>query len=241
MSFAKHNSPPQSRRQLSPLMPLMLLVTTFFLSGCLGSEEACDNSCQYAYDGACDDGGPNADFSICDCGTDCADCGKREKTRNACLDAGGSGGNSGAGGSSGGTGGSGSGSGGAGGPVNPDYYDLLIGCLELAPAHCPNTSFTVRVYEGKLYRNSWEEPNIGTFQFDDDDVIDVGINCDWMPRRGTSGTYYLEDLEIGEDYTIMCRYLKNNCATTTTARNWVRVEEYDDCMNEIGYEVRDAL
>ena len=35
----------------------------------------CDDSCdQHALDGTCDDGGPNALFSLCSPGTDCSDC-----------------------------------------------------------------------------------------------------------------------------------------------------------------------
>ena len=41
--------------------------------------EFCDNTCHYPQDIACDDGGPGADFSVCDEGTDCSDCGAREK------------------------------------------------------------------------------------------------------------------------------------------------------------------
>ena len=37
----------------------------------------CDDSCQYANDGACDDGGTDSDYSVCDLGTDCTDCGNR--------------------------------------------------------------------------------------------------------------------------------------------------------------------
>lgn len=37
----------------------------------------CSNSCAYAYDGECDDGGPGAAYSVCALGTDCADCGTR--------------------------------------------------------------------------------------------------------------------------------------------------------------------
>ncbi|MEC7984561.1 MAG: putative metal-binding motif-containing protein [Myxococcota bacterium] len=37
----------------------------------------CTNECAYAKDGACDDGGPNAEYSVCDLGTDCTDCGPR--------------------------------------------------------------------------------------------------------------------------------------------------------------------
>lgn len=37
----------------------------------------CTNTCQYANDGECDDGGPNSDYSVCDLGTDCGDCGER--------------------------------------------------------------------------------------------------------------------------------------------------------------------
>jgi hypothetical protein len=38
----------------------------------------CEDTCLFAYDGECDDGGPDADWSVCDLGTDCADCGPRE-------------------------------------------------------------------------------------------------------------------------------------------------------------------
>jgi hypothetical protein len=36
----------------------------------------CTNTCQYASDGECDDGRPNAHTSLCRLGTDCADCGR---------------------------------------------------------------------------------------------------------------------------------------------------------------------
>ena len=50
------------------------------LSGCfpdVEEEALCENTCQYAFDGECDDGGPNSQYSLCDCGTDCADCDER--------------------------------------------------------------------------------------------------------------------------------------------------------------------
>jgi len=37
----------------------------------------CSNSCKYAHDGECDDGGPGAKYRDCELGTDCADCGER--------------------------------------------------------------------------------------------------------------------------------------------------------------------
>lgn len=37
----------------------------------------CSDTCQYAKDGACDDGGPGSDYSGCSLGTDCTDCGDR--------------------------------------------------------------------------------------------------------------------------------------------------------------------
>jgi|GEM_PF-5563431 len=37
----------------------------------------CVDTCSYAQDGACDDGGPLSEFSLCDLGTDCSDCGPR--------------------------------------------------------------------------------------------------------------------------------------------------------------------
>ena len=37
----------------------------------------CTDTCSDAADGACDDGGPGSDFTICDLGTDCTDCGPR--------------------------------------------------------------------------------------------------------------------------------------------------------------------
>ncbi len=38
---------------------------------------ACSDSCGYAMDGACDDGGTNSEYSACAMGTDCTDCGAR--------------------------------------------------------------------------------------------------------------------------------------------------------------------
>lgn len=44
--------------------------------------EACSNSCPYANDGECDDGGPGAQYAECTLGTDCADCGPRRGIRD---------------------------------------------------------------------------------------------------------------------------------------------------------------
>ena len=38
----------------------------------------CLNTCSYANDQTCDDGGPNSDYSLCALGTDCVDCGPRQ-------------------------------------------------------------------------------------------------------------------------------------------------------------------
>lgn len=68
---------------------LVALVLGLTVSGCFenpnATEEVCNNTCQYAFDGVCDDGGPNSQYSVCDCGTDCADCGTREVSDNDCL------------------------------------------------------------------------------------------------------------------------------------------------------------
>ncbi|MBO6940792.1 MAG: hypothetical protein JJ863_37805 [Deltaproteobacteria bacterium] len=37
----------------------------------------CTETCEYSNDGDCDDGGPGSDYSLCDLGTDCIDCGPR--------------------------------------------------------------------------------------------------------------------------------------------------------------------
>lgn len=37
----------------------------------------CEDTCRYANDGECDDGGPGAVYSVCGFGTDCGDCGIR--------------------------------------------------------------------------------------------------------------------------------------------------------------------
>ena len=44
------------------------------------TEATCLNTCSYASDGDCDDGGPGAAYSSCGGGTDCADCGPRGST-----------------------------------------------------------------------------------------------------------------------------------------------------------------
>ena len=40
----------------------------------------CTNTCRYAGDGDCDDGGPEHDYYLCDYGTDCEDCGPRDES-----------------------------------------------------------------------------------------------------------------------------------------------------------------
>lgn len=39
--------------------------------------QGCEDTCQYAFDGECDDGGPGAHTSACVYGSDCGDCGER--------------------------------------------------------------------------------------------------------------------------------------------------------------------
>lgn len=41
--------------------------------------EYCEDSCIFANDGECDDGGQDSQSDYCDWGTDCTDCGKRIK------------------------------------------------------------------------------------------------------------------------------------------------------------------
>ncbi len=64
---------------------LSLAIAVVGLSGLAGcfqdpnEEDLCTNTCQYAYDGECDDGGPGSITSLCPCATDCADCGERSE------------------------------------------------------------------------------------------------------------------------------------------------------------------
>ena len=44
---------------------------------CEEGTEMCNNSCVYAGDGDCDDGGLGCDFDFCEFGSDCDDCGVR--------------------------------------------------------------------------------------------------------------------------------------------------------------------
>jgi hypothetical protein len=43
----------------------------------IGDDEICDNYCDFAFDGECDDGGSGADWDVCEFGSDCWDCGVR--------------------------------------------------------------------------------------------------------------------------------------------------------------------
>jgi hypothetical protein len=47
---------------------------TFAFGSCSGK---CEDTCAFANDGVCDDGGSGSQFSVCELGTDCADCGER--------------------------------------------------------------------------------------------------------------------------------------------------------------------
>jgi len=59
------------------LIGSLLFIGMTVTSSC--NKTVCDNTCSYAYDGVCDDGGNGSSFSVCDCGTDCFDCGERKK------------------------------------------------------------------------------------------------------------------------------------------------------------------
>lgn len=83
-SSSPPNQPPDavSRRALLKASFSTAVVTLFFNAGCGGKDpsdldEQCANSCQYASDGDCDDGGTGSSYSLCSYGTDCADCGTR--------------------------------------------------------------------------------------------------------------------------------------------------------------------
>ncbi len=56
-----------------------------------GDTEMCQNSCWYPNDGDCDDGGANSQYSLCQYGTDCGDCGPRPVASGGGFEAGPSG------------------------------------------------------------------------------------------------------------------------------------------------------
>lgn len=72
-------------------LPLQLILLTPLLVHCVDSEtsssgqssgQLCTNSCEYADDGFCDDGGEDSDYDECALGSDCRDCGPREANDN---------------------------------------------------------------------------------------------------------------------------------------------------------------
>ena len=78
---------------------MILFVATFVAVGCGGEvseqppgqtappddtvtdADICFDTCQFANDGVCDDGGSGSAFFECDFGTDCSDCGPRDETQ----------------------------------------------------------------------------------------------------------------------------------------------------------------
>merc|ERR1712070_74944 len=56
---------------------------TFSITGVSAaySGGGCSDTCRYSKDHACDDGGEGSEYSLCDVGTDCADCGERKATK----------------------------------------------------------------------------------------------------------------------------------------------------------------
>lgn len=65
------------RKQLAFLLLLMAGIGTTTLVSC--KKELCSDTCPFNNDGTCDDGGEGAVYNLCDEGTDCADCGPRER------------------------------------------------------------------------------------------------------------------------------------------------------------------
>ncbi len=56
----------------NPLRSLLHIVAVGLSVGAL-----CGDTCGWANDGECDDGGEGSAYSVCDLGTDCTDCGPR--------------------------------------------------------------------------------------------------------------------------------------------------------------------
>lgn len=65
------------------LLPPLCFAVVLVLSGCDGGTststqpQLCSETCEFAGDGDCDDGGPGSLTSACELGTDCADCSSR--------------------------------------------------------------------------------------------------------------------------------------------------------------------
>jgi len=49
----------------------------FFVPALASAQVLCTNTCAYANDGECDDGGTNSLYDLCELGSDCNDCGPR--------------------------------------------------------------------------------------------------------------------------------------------------------------------
>lgn len=49
------------------------------------NSNVCNDTCVYASDGLCDDGGPGSVYSVCELGSDCSDCGPRDNAPDHSL------------------------------------------------------------------------------------------------------------------------------------------------------------
>ena len=75
--------PKASERACNKLLANYIRASDGDLPPCVGQPEPpsqpelCSDTCRFASDGACDDGGPESDYDLCELGTDCTDCGVR--------------------------------------------------------------------------------------------------------------------------------------------------------------------
>ena len=61
-------------KRIFSVISVLLLALTITV-GC--EAQLCDDSCPFANDGVCDDGGKDSLNDVCQLGTDCNDCGER--------------------------------------------------------------------------------------------------------------------------------------------------------------------
>jgi hypothetical protein len=64
-------------RTPGPAPRLAHIIFALMMVSITNAQGGCRNTCMYASDSACDDGGPGAEYSDCGRGTDCVDCGSR--------------------------------------------------------------------------------------------------------------------------------------------------------------------